>query len=659
MRKRSKWLPTITERYLKPTRFDNVPLLSENVHMRTLIVTLLLAVPVVAEPTTNSIGMQFVKIEPGTFTMGQGTKAPASQGEWLDREYDEAPAHEVKLSKAFLMSIHEVTNAQYELFDPEHKKFRGRDGVSKGDNEPVTFVTWDQALAYCRWLSKKEGKPYRLPTEAEWEYACRAGTKTPFATGDLITGAQANIGETKDGKPLNTTMPVGSYSANPWGLHDMHGNVLEWCLDWHGPYDGAAQTDPIGRASGYARVARGWCFARPERIRNPLKYWRTVNRSGFLPHDANRLTGFRVVQASSAVSVSLPVVLAAYQKDVKQTPAPTTGPDPAKPYFINYTAQEKNPLIRKDEFGPVFANHNHFAAVTVCPNGDVLMVWYTCMNEPGRELAQAASRLRVGSDTWEPASLFFDVPDVNDHAPVLLNAGGRLYHFCTQSLKGWDNATNIVRYSNDNGVSWSHPTVVVTRDDPKHLSQPCSAFQTKNGILVLACDGDLHKDERVVTSADGSTWRVQDGDMRAVAGKYAIHPAIAPCEDGRIINFLRGPDPMPVQFSGNLGQSWQQRDTPFPGISSGQKAVALKLQSKNLLMVSMDNKGTIVGKGKTFAAVSKDDGATWAHVREVEGVRGYMSAAQAPNGVIYLVGTRQTATAFNEAWLLEGKPLAK
>jgi formylglycine-generating enzyme required for sulfatase activity len=629
--------------------------------MKTTLSLLALTLPIMAtaaEPVTNSIGMKLVRIEPGTFVMGAGDSPPRSMAEWMKRDYDESPAHKVTISKAFLMGATEVTNAQYEMFDSEHKKLRSRDGVSKGDDEPVTFVTWQQANAFCEWLSKKEGKPYRLPTEAEWEYACRAGTTTPFNTGDTLTAEQANIGLTRDGKPQATTLAVGSFKANAWGLFDMHGNVMEWCLDWHGPYDAAEQTDPVGRADGYARVCRGWCFHRPERIKEPMKHWHSANRSGFIPEDANRYTGFRVVQAEMPTTKPLAVVASAYQMEVKQTEAPKQGPDPAKPYFVNWTAEKKNPSIDATEFGPVFAQHNHFAAVCVCPNGDVLMAWYTCMYEPGRELAQAASRLRVGADRWEPASLFFDVPDVNDHAPVLLTVGKRIYHFCTQSLRAWDNATNVVRYSDDNGVTWSKPAVMLSRDDPKFLSQPCSAFVAKSGEIVLACDGDLHKDERLMISADGGkSWKVADGDMRATAGKYAIHPAVAQRDDGQIINFLRGPDPMPVQFSRDLGQSWTQKDSPFPGIRSGQKAAALKLQSKALLLISMDNKGTVAGVGDTFAALSLDDGETWAHVRKLEGVRGYMSAAQAPNGVIHVVGTKQSAVAFNEAWLKEGKAL--
>ena len=629
--------------------------------MKPTVSLLALALPFpmfAADPpadVTNSIGMKLVRIAPGEFTMGSGSEAPKSADQWAKRDYDEAPAQTVKISKPFLMGATEVTNAQYEQFDPEHKKLRGRDGVNKADDEPVTFVTWHQAVAFCEWLSKKEGKPYRLPTEAEWEYACRAGTETPFNTGDTLTPEQANIGLARDGKLQPTTVKVASYPPNAWGLHDMHGNVLEWCLDWHGPYENSPQTDPVGRADGYAKIARGWCFHRPERAPEPMKYWRSANRSGFLPEDANRYTGFRIVQAEMPTTKPLPVVPAEYQKDVKQTPAPTEGPDPAKPYYFNFAAEKKNPLIADNAYGPVFIRHNHFAAVCVCPNGDVLMAWYTCVNEPGRELAQACSRLRVGSDQWEPASLFFDVPDVNDHAPVLLTVGKRIYHFCTQSLRGWDNATDIVRYSDDNGVTWSKPTVMVSRDDPNALSQPCSAFVAKSGEIVVACDGDVHRDERLVLSSDGGkSWKVASGDMRKTAGKYAIHPAVAQLDDGQVINLLRGPEPMPVQFSKDLGETWTQQDSPFPAIKGGQKAAALKLQSKALLLISMDNPGKVVSKSGTFAALSLDDGKTWSHVRKLDGVQGYMSAAQAPNGVIYVVGTKMTAVAFNETWLKEG-----
>src|SRR5262249_23102604 len=127
---------------------------------------------------SNSLGMKLARIEAGEFTMGQGDAPPKSREEWSQRDWAAAPAHTGRITRPFYMGVHEVTNAQFEQFAPDHKKYRGMDGVSKADDEPVTFVTWQQAADFCAWLSKKEGKSYRLPTEAEWEYCCRSGTKT-------------------------------------------------------------------------------------------------------------------------------------------------------------------------------------------------------------------------------------------------------------------------------------------------------------------------------------------------------------------------------------------------------------------------------------------------------------------------------------------------
>ena len=604
---------------------------------------------------TNTIGMKFARIAAGTFVMGQADAPPKSRAEWSERDADEAPAHRVKITTAFYLGVHEVTNLQYEAFNPKHKAQRGKRGSSKADDDPVAYVTWHDAVAFCDWLAKKEGKPYRLPTEAEWEYACRAGTTTKFSVGDELLPKHANYGRADDGGQLKHALKVGSYPANAWGLFDMHGNVAEWCLDWHGPYEAGAQTDPVGRADGYARIVRGWSWLPPS-YQTPQRFCRSANRSGHLPEDANAYTGFRVVLGAMPKTKPLPIVLEPYQKDVKQTPAPKEGPDANKSYFINYVKDGKNPTIAKETWGPIFSQHNHFSAVCVCPNGDVLACWYTCVSESGREMAQACSRLRVGSDKWEPASLFFDVPDVNDHAPVLFCDGKRIYHFCTQSLRGWDDSSNIVRWSDDKGVTWSHPRIILSRDDPQRLSQPCSAFQAKDGTLVLACDGDAHVDERLMISKDrGLTWKVAKGDMRkAYGGKYVIHPAVVPTSDGAILCFLRGPHPMPVLTSKDWGDTWEAKTTPFPGIGTGQKIAAMRLASGAILLCSQDSKKQLVDGG-TFAALSFDDGKTWPHVRKVEGVGGYMSVAQAPNGVIHLFGTRMGCASFNEAWLKEGK----
>lgn len=602
---------------------------------------------------TNSLGMRLLRIEPGKFQMGAGESPPKTREEWLQRDEDEAPAHSVQISRPFHIGIHEVTNAQYEQFDPEHRKLRGKHGATTADEEPVTFITWQQATAFCQWLSKKERKPYRLPTEAEWEYACRAATTSSYSTGERITPAQANLGKTAEDKPLAKAMKVGSYAPNGWGLFDMHGNVAEWCADWYGPYEAGTQVDPVGRADGHARVVRGWSFQQAGN-QGTARFARSANRSGLLPEDANRYTGFRVVLGEAPDTKPLAgAELPLHQRNVKQTAAPTKKRE--LPFFVNYADGKKNPVIPPNTWGPIFSNHNHYSAVCVCPNGDVLAAWYTCVGESDRQLAQAASRLRAGSDTWEPASLFFGVPDINCHAPVLLRDGERIYHFCTQSLHGWDYASNIMRYSDDSGATWSKPQIILPRTDPDALSQPCSAFVAADGTLVLACDGDRHQDERLMLSPDrGKTWRVAKGDMRKAVGKYAIHPAIVPRKDGAILSFLRGPDPMPLLISTDRGDSWQVTDSPFGGIGVGQKACALRLASGAIALLTFDRHKQL--GGGAMIALSLDEGKTWPHARKVEApVSGYMSLDQADDGTIYLIGSRMNFAACNEAWIRQGK----
>jgi formylglycine-generating enzyme required for sulfatase activity len=609
---------------------------------------------------TNALGMKLVRIEAGEFTMGAGEAPPKTRDEWNARDWDEAPAHQVKITKPFYLGVSEVTNAQFEQFDAEHKKLRGVHGVSREDHDPVVMVTWQQAVDFCDWLSKKEGRPYRLPTEAEWEYACRASTTSLYHTGDTLTAKQANFGETPDGQRRDKPLAVGSFPANAWGLHDMHGNVAEWCLDWHGTYAAGEQADPVGRAAGWAKVTRGWSYLVASHDLGAVRYCRCANRAGHLPTDANRLTGFRVVLGEMPATKPLPAEEPPlHRQDVRQEPAPKAGPDPSQPYFVDLAKGLKVP---EDLWGPIYGAWNHYSTITVCPNGDVLAVWYTCTQEEGRECAQAASRLRAGSDKFDPPSFFFGTPDCNTHAPVLLSDGEQLYHFFTQSFYGWDDAADCMRTSDDSGATWSQPQVILTREDPRRMSQPCSALVMKNGKLVLAVDGDFgHRDERVMTSSDrGKTWKVAGGDLKKAAGAYAIHPAVVQRDDGALLAFLRGPNPMPAFASHDEGETWEAVATPFPGISVGQKAAALKLASGALLLCSFDDPKQKRFGGGTFSALSLDDGKTWSHVRKVEGPTGYMSLAQAPNGVIYLLGPNGSnirCVAFNEAWLKEGKPV--
>ena len=234
-----------------------------------------LGVPVAFE---NSVGMRFVLIPAGTFMMGSRDSAaevarrcamPNAQAGWF---YDEHPRHEVTLTGAFYVSIHEVTQGCYEaVTNPEPKDTDKRisdeyaDEI-KGPNHPIVKVSWDNAQKFCKALSAQDaekGRQYSLPTEAQWEYACRAGTVTPFSFGETISTDQVNYhgdytyGDGRKGTYRERPFPVSSLPPNAWGLYEMHGNVSEWCADRYGSYGSAAESNPEGPAEGNERVLRG------------------------------------------------------------------------------------------------------------------------------------------------------------------------------------------------------------------------------------------------------------------------------------------------------------------------------------------------------------------------------------------------------------------
>jgi len=204
--------------------------------------------------TINDIDYAFRWCPPGTFTMG----SPTSE---KDR-YDNETQHQVTLSRGFWMLETPVTQAMWESVmgnNPSH--FKGSKKL------PVEQVSWDDCQGFIQKLNglniAPSGFKFSLPTEAQWEYACRAGTMTPFHFGSVLNGDKANCdgnypyGTSTKGKYLEKTSEVGSYPSNAWGLLDMHGNVWEWCLDWYGNYPSGAVTDPVGSPTGSNRVIRG------------------------------------------------------------------------------------------------------------------------------------------------------------------------------------------------------------------------------------------------------------------------------------------------------------------------------------------------------------------------------------------------------------------
>jgi formylglycine-generating enzyme required for sulfatase activity len=236
--------------------------------------------PAAGLPTvTNSIGMKLARVPPGNFIMG-------------DLLIGDARPHLVRISHGLLVGVYEVTQGEYQLVMNENPS------KVRGDGLPVERVTWEEARMFCAKLSDRPeeralGRVYRLPTEAEWEYCCRAGTRTSFNCGPVITPQRANLLLSGLQRPT----PAGTYPPNAWGLYDMHGNVWEWCADWYAVeyFVTSPVIDPPGPPDGTKRVMRGGsCTTAPDECRSGAR------NDTFAPDTRNAAVGFRVVCTEAA-----------------------------------------------------------------------------------------------------------------------------------------------------------------------------------------------------------------------------------------------------------------------------------------------------------------------------------------------------------------------
>lgn len=656
---------------------------------------------------TNSVGIKFIHVPAGSFFMGENNITyPDSGLEYLTNgDYDETPVHKVRITKPYYISETEITVEQYKQFKPDYV------GVKKY-YPYATGINWYNAMAFCKWLSKKEGTNYRLPTEAEWEYADCAGTTSLYPTGDSL-----------------------KQSPNAWGIKNMNNEVAEWCYDWYGPYSYNNQIDPVGPNDGFAKVVRGAGLDR-----QTAYYSRSANRASIAPdfppltnsemlelqskakmitkkakrdenkpqsfkdvniyknfyrdilnNEGNSNIGFRIVEApypdTKPVKAKKPFVFECVKENKGIA---TIGPDKNRPFFrkryLLPTPPENLPVDKLKDI-PItglsksFLRHNHSPALEVLPNGDVLAIYFSAVEEITPDVSLMAVRLRFGADEWDMPSPFLDFADVDDTSPMLWKDKDTVRFFWgTGKLESgfpfqWITTT-------DNGATWSevHFPVFETPIGP-HSAQPInSAFRDKEGTIYVACDGVGAKSELWKSTNNGKTW-IDNGGRSG-----GRHTTFVLLKDGRILG-MGGKSSnidgyMPKSISTDKGRTWTISKTPFASLGSNQRPTIIRLKSGRLFMAGdfEDIKGNqpegIKQRG-SYVALSDDDGATW-HIKKLPGTQGhenserakrmgggtlgYSVARQAPNGDIHLITSMNQPCLdfeFNEAWILSSDTKTK
>jgi formylglycine-generating enzyme required for sulfatase activity len=624
-----------------------------------------LAVILIAAPPpsrVNSLGMVFVRVPAGTFEMGvDSVPLPPAllkgfSGAVYDRtsdagDYDETPVHKVTLTQPFWMSATEVTTEQFRKFRPGFEANPYYAPYASG-------VSWYDAEAFCKWLSEREGKSYRLPTEAEWEYAARAGTHTPFSSG---------------------AEPPPPETSNAWGLKNMHTGVAEWVLDWHGLYPAAPQTDPVGPAQGIARVVRGggldYRASKTDGGKHfpaELPYYaRSANRAGIAPGFAspNSPIGFRIVEAAMPNTAPLPYRRPFFQEAVKQdSPNLKLGPDPAKPYyhtrvlFPNLQGRDMRTIGWKIGFAPGLGVAYHNSAVAVCNNGDLIAAYYnTPKYEDDPDQTILTMRLRYGAEDWDMPEPWPNFPDADDAGPVFWNERGKLWFFFgSPRLLGGPPFQFMT--SMDNGATWSevqfaHLEGPVGKFTPQPIN---SIVRDTHGTIYLPVDGAGSTAVLFASKDNGKTWYDTGG---RTAGR---HTTVVIGKDGSLIGFGGKNSSidgfMPKVVSRDGGKTYEKSKTQFRPLGSGQRPSVIRLASGRLFFVAdlFDKKKLGPEGAGAFVALSDDDGETW-KTRQLPNIVtvGYTTATQAPNGVIHIVTSKNQPAVhieLNEAWVLEGGP---
>ncbi|HZQ43998.1 MAG TPA: SUMF1/EgtB/PvdO family nonheme iron enzyme [Acidobacteriaceae bacterium] len=658
-------------------------------------------------PLVDKGGAEYALISPGTFSMGNAENIPLSMCEPLaymtrselqamfphgdparfvlsdvlfeEGDFDERPAALTRIDTPFYLGVTQVTNRQYERFDPAHRKLRGKFGFSRLDNEAVIYVSWHDAVAYCEWLSKQEQRPFRLPTEAEWEYAARAGTTSLFSTGDSLPNSYLMNARVTDfaSERDKVSLLVGQSPPNPWGLFDVHGNVEEWVQDWYAPY--SVDRAKGGSSHGLFKVTRGGSHG------TFAYYLRSANRAAALPETRGFTIGFRV--ACDELPAPKPelrrdesaIVVSQESLPQRRPDEILRGPQASIPYFQGPRQFVKIP---EDAAGPLYHWHNHDTGLAECPNGDMLAIWYTCAREQGRELSIAASRLPFQADAWDEAYSFYDTPDRNDHCPALWFDGHEtLYHLNGTALSHyWEPLQIILRSSKDNGATWSTPRYIAPDFGFRNMvCQPI--LRLKNGWWIFGADAHPQSSAMWLSKDEGTTWEDTGGSING------IHASIVELKDGRIMALGRGDNidgHLPMSISDDYGKTWHAVATDLPPITYTQRFSMHRLAEGPIALATFlpdlsdvgPQKKTDRELAKLCICLSYDEGKTWP-VRRIltddkpdHGITGmsngriymgpgnaeptgYVTLTQARNGLIHVVSSMDHYE-FNLKWAENG-----
>ncbi len=566
----------------------------------------------------GEVQLDLVWIPGGSFMMGQRKK---EQDAYPNKE---TPAHPVTLSNGFWIGKYEVTKEQWQAV-MGNEPWKGHRYVSENPRSPAVYISWEDAHTFTTRLATITGRDFRLPTEAEWEYACRAGTTTRFYWGDDPAYDEINQKAWWLGNTLITmekyAHPVGMLPPNPWGLYDMSGNVSEWCQDWHGYYYDGIAVDPVGPATAEHRVLRGgsWlCIG---------GHCRSSRRHHETPSIIKSDIGFRVVLAK------LPK------------------PQPGTPEFVNvFTA------------GAEGVHTYRIPGLLIAPDGS-LLAFCEARKISQEDMSPSDMVLRRSLDggrTWLPMQTLVQgqgIEALMNPCPVIDYINNTIILICDNANKvSTNHHQHFQLISRDNGQTWSEPVDIgpfITNYDDTFNPGPGVGLQMKNGRLVIPgytgepneeCEEEFHS--RVLYSDDhGKTWTL--GDAVSVLSDECQAVELA---DGKLMLNMRGDMGMScrgVAISEDGGRTWSNfrwdrtlNECPCQA-SLARYSLPGPDEKGRILFSNPDNSGekfNVVERTRMTVRVSYDEGQTWPVKRLIHhGPSSYSSMVRLPDGDIGLL----------------------